>query len=827
MSLSKCCLFIGLFFITFSTKAQLYGLVTDESDVALPFVNIYIEGSNRGTTTNGDGVYNLPLEKADLDTEVTIVFKYLGYTTKTQKIVIDDLKVLLDAQLVASTTSLDEVIVQAGVNPADRIIKATIAARKKNLERLSEYKAKFYSKGVWKVEDAPEKILGQEIGDLGGGLDSTRTGIVYLSETISNIAYQRPDNFSEEIVASKISGNDNGFSFNTAVDANFSFYENTLDLNAQIISPIASNAYVYYKYKLEGTFYEEGKLINKVKVIPRRENDRIFSGIIYIVEDDWQLYGVDLNTNGTAIQVPIIESLNFKQNFKYEKSIDKWVKRSQVIDFSFSFFGVKGDGSFVAGYSEYDFNPDFTKKSFSNEILSFQEDANKKDSTFWQKVRPVPLTQVEVEDYTKKDSLQVIRKSKKHLDSIDARGNKFKILDPFFGYSYRDTYNKKSFSVSGPLQDISFNTVQGWNGSITARYTTWSDENFTSSFSAFAKADYGFSEDRLRYTGGFSKRFNRTNRASLQVSGGVDILQFNNTAPIKPLVNSIYTLGLEENFAKYYEKVFAEAYYGQEVINGFRLDAVVAYEERNPVFNTTDQTFFPKDDKEFTSNNPLAPFDEGSTAFESHSIGKLIVSGRINFGQKYYSYPDGKFNVNVDKYPSLTLVYEKGFGASVADYDFDQLRLIVQQEFNVGNKGRLKYDARVGTFLGTAKDISFVDRQHFNVNQTIIFDPENSNRFYNLPYYERSTNEAYFEGHAEHNFRGWILGKIPLINKLNFNLIAGAHILSTQDASLYREFSIGLDNVGFGKYRFLRLDYVHSQGAIGGSDNAFLIGVSF
>ena len=161
MSLSKYYLFIGLFFAVFSAEAQLYGLVTDESDIALPFVNIYIEGSNRGTTTNGDGVYSLPLEKADLDKEVTIVFKYLGYTTKTKKVVIDNLKIVLDAQLAASTTSLDEVIVQSGVNPADRIIRATIATRKKNLERLSEYKATFYSKGVWKVEDAPEKILGQ------------------------------------------------------------------------------------------------------------------------------------------------------------------------------------------------------------------------------------------------------------------------------------------------------------------------------------------------------------------------------------------------------------------------------------------------------------------------------------------------------------------------------------------------------------------------------------------------------------------------------------------------------------------------------------------
>jgi len=116
------------------------------------------------------------------------------------------------------------------------------------------------------VKDAPEKILGQEIGDLGGGLDSTRTGIIYLSETISEIAYQRPNNFSEKITASKVSGNDNGFSFNSAIDANFSFYENTIALNAQIVSPIANNAYAYYRYKLVGTFFENGKLINKIEV---------------------------------------------------------------------------------------------------------------------------------------------------------------------------------------------------------------------------------------------------------------------------------------------------------------------------------------------------------------------------------------------------------------------------------------------------------------------------------------------------------------------------------------------------------------------------------
>lgn len=820
-------LYLVLFLLLFilPASAQIIGTVTDINGEALPFVNVYVENSNRGTTTNGDGVYELALTSNDQGKTVNVVFQYLGYTTETKEVSIKSTELTLNVKLTEATTSLDEVIVEAGVNPADRIIRATIANRKKNLDIVGEFTARFYSRGLWQVKDAPEKIMGQEVGDLGGGLDSTRTGIIYLSETISNIKYQRPDNFSEVIVASKVSGDDNGFSFNTASDANFSFYENTIDLNAQIVSPIGVNAFSYYKYTLEGTFYENSQLINKIVVTPRRENDRVFSGTIYIVEDTWQLYGVDLQTDGTAIQVPFIESLNFKQNFKYEEALNQWVKISQVIDFSFGFLGLKGDGRFTAGYSDYEFQPNFTKDSFSSEILSFTEEANKKDSVFWERSRPVPLTTLEVDDYVRKDSIQVIRKSKKYLDSIDARGNRFKLTSPVFGYSYTDTYNRWRIAVTPPIQNIQFNTVQGWNGSLQTTYSSWSDDDYKKTFSAFAKANYGFSEDRLRYTLGIVRRFNRTNRATLRASGGVDILQVNNAEPIRPIINSYLTLTQERNFAKYYEKEFAQIFYNQEIVNGLRANAFIAYEQRNPVFNTTDQTFFPVDDRAYTSNNPLDVLDTENGAFVSHSIGKLQLSTTINLGQKYYSYPSGKFNVRSDKYPSVTAVYEKGFAASVDGYNFDQLRLIVQQEFNVGNKGRTEYDLRAGTFLGTAANISFIDRQHFNGNQSIFFEPTRLNRFNILPYYERSTNKGYFEGHIEHNFRGWILGKIPLVNKLNFNLVAGAHVLSTAESRFYREFTVGISNVGWGKFRLLRFDYVYGQGALGGNDGAFLIGL--
>lgn len=55
------------------------------------------------------------------------------------------------------------------------------------------------------------------------------------------------------------------------------------------------------------------------------------------------------------------------------------------------------------------------------------------------------------------------------------------------------------------------------------------------------------------------------------------------------------------------------------------------------------------------------------------------------------------------------------------------------------------------------------------------------------------------------------MGKIPLLNKLNFHLVAGGKALFMADKKPYTEYSVGLDNLGFGKYRFLRVAYVNAQ----------------
>ncbi|WP_400079381.1 DUF5686 and carboxypeptidase regulatory-like domain-containing protein [Winogradskyella sp. R77965] len=815
---------LSLFFIAISTlvSAQIVGTITNKKNEPLPFVNILIENTYKGTTSNNDGYYELNISEKKT---YTIVYTYLGYKTVKKKIAIDKFPYTIDITLEEESVSLGEVTVNSEVNPANAIMRKAIAMRKENLEKINSFKADFYSRGLIKIKDAPEKILGQDVGDLGGGLDSTRSGIIYLSETISKIQFLRPNKLKEKITASKVSGNSTGFSFNNAIDVDYNFYNNTIEFGNEIISPIANNAFGYYRYKLEGVFYDDrGNLINKINVIPKRENDPIFSGNIYIVEDQWSIYAIELDITGVQARIPAADILSIKQTFSYSETNDIWAKISQSLDFKYKFLGIKGDGRFTAVYSNYEFNSGLTRKDFGREIVAFENEANKKDSLFWNTIRPVPLTLEERTDYVKKDSIQIVKESKPYLDSIDRVNNKFK-LSSILGYTYQNSHKNYSFGFDIPVLGVNFNTVQGYNAKANLFFTKNYDD-FKRFFRASANLQYGFSDDRLRATGALTYKFNNTSRAFLTLSGGVSAVQFSPSEPITPFINSISTLFFEDNYMKLYDKSFLQLNYSEELLNGFRFYAGLSYERRSPLFNTTDQVFTNEENDVYTSNNPLDETAYGVAPFETHNIVKANVTARINFAQEYLSYPDSKFNVGNDKYPTLVLSYEKGFGATNSDYNFDQIKARLYQSFNIADKGRFRYNLRAGKFFN-ADDIAFMDYQHFNGNQTHVSTEGNyTNVFNNLPYYAASTNDAYLEAHVEHDFNGFLLGKLPLLNKLNFNLVFGAHLLATPDFKPYQEYTIGIDNIGWGKWRFLRVDYIRSYQS-GFQSDAILFGLKF
>lgn len=813
-----------LFFISFLSFSQVKGTITDEKGNPIPYAIVFEENTYNSTTANEKGEYELQLKKSQ---NPTLVFKYLGFKTKRETLTIKEMPFILNVVLVEENYTLNEVIINTKVNPAIAIIKKAIASRKENTEKVNRYTADFYSRGIFKLKNLPKKIMGMKV-DLGDKmssyLDSTGSGIIYLSETVSKISFEKPKQFNEKIIASKIAGDNKGYSYNTALSTDYNFYENTVNIQTNLISPIANNAFNYYKYKLEGTFFDQNnQQINKIKVIPKRDKEPVFEGYIYIVEDSWAIYAIDLTVKGYRMNDEFTESLQLKQNFDYNATNKLWAKSNQSIAFVAGAFGIQFFGNFNHVFSNYNFVESFDKKTFTKEIIKIENDANKKDDLYWNTVRPIPLTQEEVQDYSKKDSIETVRESKKYLDSIDAKNNKFKIVDLLSGYSFKNTFKKYLLQYDG-LNSLTFNTVQGYSLSTGISYSKWNDETgkrtkFKTTF------NYGFAEDRLRVSGEYSHRFNNINYANIIISGGTKVNQFNDNEPISSFINSISSIFFKNNFMKLYNKEFLGVQYNQDIANGVNLRGKLEFSQRKPLFNNSDYSLFNKDQL-YTSNNPIAPNDFINPGFETHRLTSFNLGAKINFRNKIISRPDGKYNIKNDRYPTLFLNYEKAFAASDKKYEFSKIDAKISHSITLGNKGELAATINAGQFFN-AENISFIDFKHFNGNQTHIgLEAKYLNNFLLLPYYSNSTNKSYFQLHSEYNDNGFIMNKMPLIRALKSKLVMGYHALRTTNAKPYNEFNIGLDNLGFGKFKMFRIDYVQSYNG-GIRNDGILFGLKF
>lgn len=814
-----------LLLLSIHVSAQIKGTVTDEKGNPLPFINVFEENTYNGTTTNEQGKYQLHLKSSGTN---KIVFQYLGFKTQKIEISADKSASSLDVKMIEESYSLNEVVINTKDNPANAIIKKAIASKKENTNKTSRFKADFYSKGIFKLKNAPKKIFGQKIGDMNGALDSTGTGIISLSETFSKIVYEKPNNLKEVVTASKVSGDNKGYAYNTARSSFYDFYDNTIRFGINMISPIADNAFNYYKYKLESTFTDENnQTINKIKVIAKRDKEPVFEGYIYILENSWAIYAIDLDIKGYRMKEEFIDVMKLKQNFSYNENNKIWAKNTQSLEFSAGIFGIKFNGQYTYVYNNYEFVDSFDKKIFTNEITTVDINSNKKDTVFWNANRPIPLTTEEITDYTRKDSIHKVRNSPKYLDSIDKKENKFKFFDPITGYTYKSSSKKFSLGYNGllDLSSLSFNTVQGWNFDTGFSYSNWKQEEKGRRTNMDVKINYGFSDDRLRVSGKYWHQFNNQNYANIKVAGGTTVQQFNRDEPISPFINSISTLFFKDNYMKLYNLEFAEIEYGQDVANGVYLKGKIDYEQRKPLFNTTDFSFFNKEDIYF-SNNPLDPNDYTNPGFEKHSLAKLNLTAKINFGNKYASRPDGKHNIRSNKYPTLYLGLEKGFAGTEKKYEFTNINTQVKYSHTFGNKGDFGLNLKAGKFFN-AENIAFMDYQHFNGNQTYAGLTGNYLNVFNLmPYYTNSTNDSYLEFHTEHNDRGFIMNKIPLLNLLKSNLVVGYHLLAVPNTNPYSEYSVGLDNLGFGKLKMFRIDYVRSY-QNGFQNEGVIVGIKF
>lgn len=95
---------------------EIKGKITAEGE-ALPFTNIYVETTTKGSTTDEDGFYNIKNLKPGT---YSIAASFAGYTTQKKKVEVTNADVTLNFNL-NYNESLDEVIITGTLKPVSRL----------------------------------------------------------------------------------------------------------------------------------------------------------------------------------------------------------------------------------------------------------------------------------------------------------------------------------------------------------------------------------------------------------------------------------------------------------------------------------------------------------------------------------------------------------------------------------------------------------------------------------------------------------------------------------------------------------------------------------
>ncbi len=774
------------------------GSITDGTGKKLAHASVLIKGTTRGVTANADAKFSLSL----LPGSYTIVCNYVGFEAVEKKIKItpgqDSL--LLSFVLAKQVYLLNDVVVRSkGEDPAYAIIRKAIKKRPDYLNEIKKFSAEVYIKGQLVLNDYPKSIFGKSLTP--GNFDTVKNRILFLSETVSDYYVDVPNKERIEVKSSKVSGRSNGFGLSNPQI--ISFYQNNIDLGNGLnprgfVSPIADGALGFYNYKFEGTFYENGIEVSRIRVLPKRKYEPLFTGIINIIENDWRIHSVQLSLLKEQ-QMQLLDTLQIEQIYVPTKQ--GWVIKNQVIYPKGKFLGFAFSGSFVQVYDQFNLAPQYGKKFFGNTFLKYLDSSNKKSSAYWDSIRPVPLDIAEVKDYAKKDSLEKIRQNPKYLDSLDRIRNKFKLSGFLLtGQTINKQSKKTRIQFDALIGSINFNTVEGYNATFSPRWT----KRYTgrNSVSVEPSLRYGFGNTRLQPSATVRYNFGKKYFNNIGVGFGRKMFQFNNDIAIPETQNTIQTILYERNFLKLYEAQFVNIGYGAGLGSGLNFRVNFQYQNRLAQPNLPKPLIFV--DHINRSYSPNTPSPASNDPFQKHQAATLTGVLTWQPGGKYIELPEQKIGVG-SKAPTFTLTYKKGISNLLgSDIDYSKWSLNVSDDLPLGLGGTLQYRATMGGFINANKLFS-PDLQHYFGNQAYV-TIEHLKGFQLLPYYQFSNQSRFYSTvFAEYHLNGLLTNKIPGFRKLNWFLVGGVSYLHVNNMVDYTEAIVGIENI----FKVMRVDLIN------------------
>ncbi|WP_027470202.1 DUF5686 family protein [Saccharicrinis fermentans] len=371
----------------FGSYAQtLSGVVTSSDGAPIPFASIYIKELTTGTTSNLMGEYSVELPSGISH----VSFQALSFAKVQLEVNMEGHDIVKNIELKAQDYKIKEVRVFSGnEDPAYGIIRKSIGLAPYFLRQIKHYKANVYLKGGFDMNKVP-RLFRKQLKEQG-----IEEGKSYLAESVNEITFNSPNRYVHKQISKRSTipndGEDEVLGF-----LNYSFYDSESDL---AISPISRKALSFYKYRYEGFFQEGDYYVNKIKVIPKRKNQKLFAGYIYIVDKLWNLHSVDL------LNEQFFGKIRIKQVQEQVKG-KAWLPVSHHFDVDVKMMGFNVEANYGGSvkYDEVELNSGLPVPS-SLKIAYAEVESEQAFLREMEAEKPLSKNQQKVEALLKKDDL--------------------------------------------------------------------------------------------------------------------------------------------------------------------------------------------------------------------------------------------------------------------------------------------------------------------------------------------------------------------------------------------------------------------------------------
>lgn len=790
-----------------SAQTLVKGKVIDaNSGDPIPFANIIFKGTTIGTTTDFEGNYKL---RATVPVD-SITVSYLGYRTRTKKVE-RTTEQTINFQLEELVTNLQEIVFDAGENPAFAILRGVMKNKEKNdKRRLTAYQYDTYTKVEIDVDNISEKFrnrkivkkITQVLDSVGriAGEDGKPILPLFISESVSKFYYRdSPQLRYENILKSKINGVgiEDGTLVTQFIGTSFqeyNFYQNWLNIiGKDFVSPIADGWRLYYNVDLTDSVYIGGDFCYRIDFFPRSPQDLAFTGTIWITKNEYALKQIDAAVGKQA-------NLNFVEKIRIQQELaatdeGAWVpvKNRVLVDVSeLTKFSAGMLAKFYTSNKNIVVNKPYDPSFYERPIVMEEDARQYEQEEYWDTLRHEQLSETEKNVYRMIDTLQSIPVVKTYTDVIKIVVN---------GY-----YNAGKVNLGPYVSTLAYNNIEGLR--VQGGFKT--NINFSKKWILGGSVGYGFDDEKVKYSGFVQNILSREKWTTMSLRIRRDL---GRVGIDDEVLADNYLFLAAQRFG-----IFRRGYYfdesrfnfQREIFKGFTQRIAVRHSTFSPVFNFG---FYQK------------PDDQNSPILNSYENTELIIESRFGRDELFILNDNERLSLGTIKWPVITLRYTHGVkGVLGSDFEFDKVRLMINKRIRFGPLG-------VGT-MNLAGEYVFNSLPYPLLslhlgNQTPVY----AQVTYNLMNYGEFISDRYASMQYQHHFEGFLLNRIPLMRKLKWRLVGSSNIIyggmkqrnrdliaettSSGEETLevgfldegkpYVELGYGVENI----FKFFRVDFVH------------------